>query len=191
MAAPCRRCETAFFLSALSGGASFYLAFVFRQICVYRLVNFERFSWISDREREGAATLLSAGRSRQLPSSASPQAVPSPPLPRCGTGDGLGCHTRTSVVAFCACGEAWSLPQLHVPNLFSFTCSVSVLRSTHLYFTVSWLAGGWSLWCVILAHGKLCAISGGNRAPLAAAMPSHHHLIDTPAPKHPSLNATI
>lgn len=133
MAAPCRRCETAFFLSALSGGASFYLAFVFRQICVYRLVNFERFSWISDREREGAATLLSAGRSRQLPSSASPQAVPSPPLPRCGTGDGLGCHTRTSVVAFCACGEAWSLPQLHVPNLFSFTCSVSVLRSTHLY----------------------------------------------------------
>lgn len=142
MAAPCRRCETAFFpsqpLTALP--VSTWRSYLNKYIRIDWLILNDFHGFQIERQREGAVTLLAAGRSPQLPSPASPQAVPGPPLPRRGAGNGLGCHTRTSVVACVPVGKACSLPQLRVPNLFSFTCSVSVLRSAHLCFTVSWLA---------------------------------------------------
>lgn len=112
MAAPCRRCETAFFpsqpLTALP--VSTWRSYLNKYIRIDWLILNDFHGFQIERQREGAVTLLAAGRSPQLPSPASPQAVPGPPLPRRGAGNGLGCHTRTSVVACVPVGKPVAYP---------------------------------------------------------------------------------
>lgn len=141
MAAPCRRCETAFFpsqpLAALP--ASTWRSYLDKYIRIDWLIlnDFHGFQ-IERQRRSSHAPVSGAFPTAPLPCVPSGGARPAPASPWGREWPGLSHpHLRGGL---CACEEACSLPQLRVPNLFSFTCSVSVLRSTHLYFTVSWLA---------------------------------------------------